>query len=213
MVDATASARAHSHSPTSTAKHAGAGRQRVISSCLTCRRRKVKCDHAHPVCGSCTRGSHVCTWTDQLLPLTASGRVSKPMGSGSGSSSGSGKIAKNSDVQARLDRLEVLLERAVGTRKTSSSLSGRPIIETDTKLELEPQSTPSSTSQASYGRGVASDDGDGTLLLDGGQSQFVSSLHYALLAEEVSSFLLISVHIRAEQYFSNAFAFAISCRE
>jgi hypothetical protein len=29
------------------------------------------------------------------------------------------------------------------------------------------------------------DDGDGTLLLDGGQSKFVSSLHYALLAEEV----------------------------
>ncbi|KAJ4379340.1 hypothetical protein N0V86_005385 [Didymella sp. IMI 355093] len=29
------------------------------------------------------------------------------------------------------------------------------------------------------------DDGDGTLLLDGGQSKFVSSLHYALLAEEI----------------------------
>lgn len=46
--------------------------------------------------------------------------------------------------------------------------------------------TPSSNSQASHGAGMA-DDGDGTLLLDGGQSKFVSSLHYALLAEEVST--------------------------
>ena len=48
--------------------------------------------------------------------------------------------------------------------------------------------TPSSNSQTSHGAGMA-DDGDGTLLLDGGQSKFVSSLHYALLAEEVSVFV------------------------
>jgi hypothetical protein len=48
--------------------------------------------------------------------------------------------------------------------------------------------TPSSNSQASHGAGMA-DDGDGTLLLDGGQSKFVSSLHYALLAEEVSALI------------------------
>lgn len=47
--------------------------------------------------------------------------------------------------------------------------------------------TPSSNSQTSHGAGIA-DDGDGTLLLDGGQSKFVSSLHYALLAEEVGIF-------------------------
>jgi hypothetical protein len=51
--------------------------------------------------------------------------------------------------------------------------------------------TPSSNSQASHGAGMA-DDGDGTLLLDGGQSKFVSSLHYALLAEEVSALPRIS---------------------
>ena len=47
--------------------------------------------------------------------------------------------------------------------------------------------SPSSNSQTSHGGGIASDDGDGTLLLNGGQSQFVSSLHFALLADEVSA--------------------------
>jgi hypothetical protein len=46
--------------------------------------------------------------------------------------------------------------------------------------------TPSSDSQTSHGGGIASDNGDGTLLLNGGQAQFVSSLHFALLADEVS---------------------------
>ncbi|KAL1793264.1 hypothetical protein ACET3X_008246 [Alternaria dauci] len=45
--------------------------------------------------------------------------------------------------------------------------------------------TPSSNSQTSQGGGIASDGGDGTLLLNDGQSQFVSSLHFALLADEI----------------------------
>jgi hypothetical protein len=54
--------------------------------------------------------------------------------------------------------------------------------------EQEAVLTPSSNSQTSHCAGMASDDGDGTLLLDGGRSQFVSSLHFALLADEVSIF-------------------------
>ncbi|KAI8940977.1 hypothetical protein NX059_002227 [Plenodomus lindquistii] len=158
------------------AKSSG-GRQRVISSCLTCRRRKVKCDHAHPICGSCTRGSHVCTWADQVQAATSSGRISKTV------CNNYGKASKNGDVQARLDRLEQLLEKAVGSQ------GGKAVASVRSSTELErpelAQLTPSSASQTSHGGGIASDDGDGTLLLDGGQSQFVSSLHYALLAEEI----------------------------
>jgi hypothetical protein len=178
----------HSHSPTSAPKLSG-GRQRVISSCLTCRRRKVKCDHAHPVCGSCTRGNHVCTWTDQVQASTGVGRVSKPM------IANSGKVAKNSDVQARLDRLELLLEKAVAGHTTNPTSSVRSSGDFEMKNEPESQLTPSSNSQTSHGGGMASDDGDGTLILDGGQSQFVSSLHYALLADEVSSCLMGTFHL------------------
>jgi hypothetical protein len=167
-----------SQSPGSGTKPSGGGRQRIISSCLTCRRRKVRCDHIHPVCGSCTRGSHVCTWTDQVPTTTSAGRISKP------GVPNYGKIAKGSDVQARLDRLEYLLERAVagqGAKPTSSMRSSA-----DFERKEAEALTPSSDSQTSHGGGIASDNGDGTLLLNGGQAQFVSSLHFALLADEVS---------------------------
>jgi hypothetical protein len=160
-------------SPGAAAKSTGSGgRQRVISSCLTCRRRKVKCDHAHPICGACTRGNHVCTWSDQVTPQPGAGRISKPI------------LAKSSDVQSRLDRLELLLEKAVTGQGPRRPVHGRPHSDSDVK-DYDPN-TPSATSQTSHSAGMA-DDGDGTLLLDGGQSQFVSSLHYALLAEEVSA--------------------------
>lgn len=166
-----------SNSPGSTSKASG-GRHRVISSCLTCRRRKVKCDHVHPVCGSCMRGSHVCTWTDQIPASTATGRISKP------TAGATGKTGKGSDVQARLDRLEYLLEKAVAGQGPKSTASVRSSVELDRK-EVEAL-TPSSNSQTSHAGGIASDGGDGTLLLNDGQSQFVSSLHFALLADEVS---------------------------
>jgi hypothetical protein len=53
--------------------------------------------------------------------------------------------------------------------------------------ESDHQPSPSSGSHSSHGAGISSDNQDGTLLLsEEGQSQFVSSLHYALLADEVS---------------------------
>lgn len=107
------------------------------------------------------------------------GRISKP------AFAGNGKMTKNSDVQARLDRLELLLERAVSGQPARPSSSGQ-LEERAFKQEPESHLSPSSNSQTSQGAGISSDDHDGTLLLDGGQSQFVSSLHYALLAEEVS---------------------------
>ncbi|KAE8842069.1 hypothetical protein PTNB73_00123 [Pyrenophora teres f. teres] len=158
--------------PGSTGKPGG-GRLRIISSCLTCRRRKVKCDHVHPICGSCNRGNHACTWSDRASPTTATGRISKP--------TFAEKSGKSSDVQARLDRLEYLLERAVAGQGPNVASSIRSSAEYERR---EDALTPSSNSQTSHGGGIASDDGDGTLLLNGGQAQFVSSLHFALLADE-----------------------------
>jgi hypothetical protein len=177
-----------SHSPNSNSSskpHASAGgRQRVIASCLTCRRRKVKCDHGHPVCGACTRGNHVCMYaTDQGMGGSGTGRVSKSI------LSNLGKGARTGDVQSRLDRLELLLEKAVAGQAPPSYASGRSSADLERRnYEAESQTTPSSTSQTSQGAGISSDNHDGTLLLEEGQSQFVSSLHWALLAEEVLRF-------------------------
>lgn len=161
--------------------HSAGGRQRIISSCLTCRRRKVKCDHVHPVCGACKRGNHVCTYaTDQGLGQPSSGRVSKP------ALSSSAKGGRNTDVQARLDRLELLLEQAVSGKVVPSTEIHHRRPEPRPKQEMDSPFSPASTSHSSPGAGISSDNRNGTLLLDEGQSQFVSSLHYALLADEVS---------------------------
>lgn len=176
------------HSPNLAGKGNG-GRQRTIQSCLTCRRRKVKCDHGHPICGACNRGNHVCTWSDHAPAQTSTGRISKP------STPGNGRIAKNSDVQSRLDRLELLLEKAVSGQGSKTSVPARAIGDSEMK-DPDTALTPSSNSQTSHGAGMA-DDGDGTLLLDGGQSKFVSSLHYALLAEEVSVLNWDSLNMKA----------------
>ena len=45
-------------------------RHKPIKSCAFCRRRKLKCDHAKPVCSSCmTRGMTVCEYSDQDNPV------------------------------------------------------------------------------------------------------------------------------------------------
>ncbi|KAH7122520.1 fungal-specific transcription factor domain-containing protein [Dendryphion nanum] len=185
MADSSASSKAASQSPnanSSAKSHMAGGRQRIISSCLTCRRRKVKCDHVHPICGACNRGSHICTYaTDQqVTSQTGSGRVGKS------SFPSNGKVPRGVDVQARLDRLELLLEKAVSGQATATPRgSNHSNINFERQREPESQISPSSNSQSSHGAGMSSDNHNGTLLLDEGQSQFVSSLHYALLADEI----------------------------
>lgn len=194
MADSSASSKAASQSPNANPPHKSnpaGGRQRIISSCLTCRRRKVKCDHVHPVCGACNRGNHVCTYaTDQSLNQTGSGRIGKSF------VASNGKATRGSEIQARLDRLEVLLEKAVsGQATTTSRGSDQHSSKHDKSRDPESHVSPSSTSQSSHGAGISSDNHDGTLILDDGQSQFVSSLHYALLADEVCGRDLFRVNI------------------
>jgi hypothetical protein len=113
----------------------------------------------------------------------AAGRISKP------SILGNGKIAKNSDVQSRLDRLELLLEKAVAGQGSLPQTSLRSSADFERK-DHEAHAMPSPNSQMSAGQGMAADNGDGVLLLDEGKSQFVSALHFALLADEVRNFTL-----------------------
>ncbi|PGH06086.1 hypothetical protein AJ79_06620 [Helicocarpus griseus UAMH5409] len=42
-------------------------RSRVSKSCLTCRRRKVKCDTVHPICGTCEKTKSECLYSSSSL--------------------------------------------------------------------------------------------------------------------------------------------------
>ncbi|KAF5635648.1 C6 transcription factor [Fusarium tjaetaba] len=153
-------------------------RKRAITACLTCRHRKVKCDHAQPVCSPCKKGNRVCTYaspqsTSQPSRLASGNRVSR-----------SNRQIGQDDIKNRLERLEQLLERA---------LTGGPAIpqhpaDTASNPEhpLSIHQGPGS-SQNPQSETLSTDGYDGALLLEGqgGQSRWVSSLHYSLLADEI----------------------------
>ncbi|KAF5537311.1 C6 transcription factor [Fusarium mexicanum] len=152
-------------------------RKRVITACLTCRHRKVKCDHGQPVCSPCKKGNRVCTYTN---PQSAS--QSSRLGSGNRVSRSNRQTGQD-DIKNRLERLEQLLERALNG---GPSLSQNP-----TNTASNPEHTHSkyqglSSSPNPQSETLSTDGYDGALLLEsqGGQSRWVSSLHYSLLADE-----------------------------
>ncbi|SCO87111.1 probable C6 transcription factor [Fusarium oxysporum] len=132
-------------------------RMRVITACLTCRHRKVKCDHAQPVCSPCKKGNRVCTYTSPQS-TSQSSRLSGNRVSRSNRQTG------QDDIRSRLERLEQLLERA---------LSGGPAIPqhpADTTSNPEhPHSKHQGlgSSQNPQSETLSTDGYDGALLLDG----------------------------------------------
>ncbi|EKG15811.1 hypothetical protein MPH_07014 [Macrophomina phaseolina MS6] len=192
--------------PSTTTSSSSTGtRQRIITSCLTCRRRKVKCDHKYPVCSACSRGNHVCYYAN--LPnqhqqegrsppsaLPSAHRVHKHSASQSKSQS------SHAEINARLERLESLLELAVHKQPpsklqintTTQQSQHQPqhaprqdTAQSDTSESKERVNSSASPNSSTSGDIQAADAYDGTLLVENGQSHFVSSLHWALLTEEL----------------------------
>ena len=44
----------------------------IIEGCLTCRKRKVKCDETKPICQNCQRRPRICEWSDDLQDVPGS---------------------------------------------------------------------------------------------------------------------------------------------
>lgn len=91
-------------------------RNRLITSCLECRRRKLKCDKQQP-CANCTRFSRLCVFIAPSLDPEAQ--------------------AKLAEVKEKMGMLEKTLEDDVARRKTSRplfeapSLPGQEIVQSD----------------------------------------------------------------------------------
>ncbi|EXJ61866.1 hypothetical protein A1O7_02296 [Cladophialophora yegresii CBS 114405] len=57
-------------------------RNRTSYSCITCRRRKVKCDKTRPVCGGCQKANEQCLYHDDMTPAAAEVLTNEDTGQG-----------------------------------------------------------------------------------------------------------------------------------
>lgn len=180
MDSTTPSSRLSISSPrSSTADSMQKGRQRTITACLTCRRRKVKCDHTQPTCTPCKKGNRACIYASpQPAPCSPSraregNRVSR-----------SNLRTDQEEIRNRLERLERLLERATVSIGNISQSSDVRVYSAETSCDVDQVKGASPNPRAET---LSTDGFDGALLLEAeeGQSRWVSSLHYALLADQV----------------------------
>ncbi|KAF5246705.1 hypothetical protein FANTH_6775 [Fusarium anthophilum] len=160
-----------SQTGTSEVKHPN--RKRVITACLTCRHRKVKCDHAQPICSPCKKGNRVCTYTSpqstsQSSRLANGNRVSR-----------SNRQTYQDDIKNRLERLEQLLERALsGGPAISQNLTNTPSSPEHSNLKHQGLGlSPNLQSET-----LSTDGYDGALLLEsqGGQSRWIRDVKMLL---------------------------------
>jgi len=123
-------------------------RNRMITSCLECRRRKLKCDKQHP-CANCTKNSRDCLFLAPALD--------------------SATQLKLTEIKEKMGSLERVLEQDVAKKGASTGARrDRPVflrdVEDDVDFAPEPEDerdlepTPLAISDAVYG-----DDGDDDL--------------------------------------------------
>ncbi|KAK0618752.1 putative transcriptional regulatory protein, partial [Lasiodiplodia hormozganensis] len=143
-------------------------RGRAITSCFTCRQRKVKCDREHPTCSACRTANRACDYVEpgKRGAVSSSASPSDRPGKAAG-----GSQMSLSEINQRLKRLESLLEHTLQQETVHESI----------EAHISEKSTSVSSEKQIYA--VSGD--DGTLLVENGQSQFVSSLHWSLLTTQL----------------------------
>ncbi|RPA81747.1 hypothetical protein BJ508DRAFT_306352 [Ascobolus immersus RN42] len=129
---------------------------RVITSCLTCRRRKVKCDHKRPICGACTRGNRTCRYDAQLST------VSIP-------------VEDAFELRERIEKLEELLIKAAVAAGTGKTISVAGDIQ---------QLGPRKEEEDDDDDGVPTER-IGRLLLRDEKAVFVGPVHWTMLTDQV----------------------------
>ncbi|KAF2461201.1 fungal-specific transcription factor domain-containing protein, partial [Lineolata rhizophorae] len=186
--------RSHQHSPPAPASSSASsgptggvggagGRVRAITSCLTCRRRKVRCTHEQPVCSACARGNHACVYANARAAASALGVGGQP------------HPAQHAELSERLRRLEDMLERAVAGGASAGAgggASGREVAERQEgepamaeQQQGRPRASPAKSAWSEEGGSSDSNISDGTLYMHDGKAHFVSSTHWSSVADEI----------------------------
>lgn len=163
---------AHSSSTESISSPAPSSLSRPITSCLSCRHRKVKCDRRQPQCTKCERGGLACSYVSKQ----ESNRVTKPS-STSGPTMSSSTLAR---INPGLQRLANFMAQAKAYEQYSAH--GTMPLSLDTFI---PTSTTQPTSAANSSGAHNPRSEEDALILDNGVPHFVSGKHWAWMAAEV----------------------------
>ncbi|KAF4235828.1 hypothetical protein CNMCM8980_003197 [Aspergillus fumigatiaffinis] len=145
---------------------------RPITSCLPCRRRKVKCDRRQPICFTCERGNHACSYVSAPQP---SALASEPS-----------RVTKSIDTKmssSTLTRINPRLQRLADILAQAQSLP----YEASEQSSSLPESYPTIRSSALPGDVAAPQrqSQEDVLILENGVPRFISGKHWAWMAEEI----------------------------
>ncbi|KAK0609159.1 Fluoride export protein 1, partial [Lasiodiplodia hormozganensis] len=127
-------------------------RRRAITSCDTCRRRKVKCDRNHPICSACRTAGRPCLYNESSVRQLGIHAAAPPGGSRrrgvrndspstttTTTTSNAGVVRRQRQatsarwsptsydgIDTRLERLESLLERVIHASSTAAAAAAAP---------------------------------------------------------------------------------------
>ena len=152
----------------------------MITSCLECRRRKLKCDKQHP-CANCTKNSRDCLFLAPALDSAAQLKLTEIK-----EKMGSLEKVLEQDVAKKGSRNGPRREVLVSSREAEDDVDFAP--EPEDEKDLEP--TPMALSDAAYG-----DDADDDLADLGFQmgklrlTDRIGGFFRPKMAEEVGSFI------------------------
>ena len=155
-------------------------RNRMITSCLECRRRKLKCDKQHP-CANCTKNSRDCLFLAPALDSAAQLKLTEIK-----EKMGSLERVLEQDVAKKGARNGARRDNHVNSREAEEEVDFAP--EPEDERDLEP--TPLAISDAVYG-----DDGDDDLADLGFQmgklrlTDRIGGFFRPKMAEEVGNFI------------------------
>ena len=163
------------------------GRKRSITSCVTCRRRKVRCDRQKPSCARCSISGYGCTYSSTEIPdrvPTPRARQDPWEDKESEEREASERRQKrgNDEVLERLQRLEEIVRQHV--------TAGQDQWENDggrgrASLSNSPRGPEPRTSVPQGSGSTVAEVHSGKLLMQAGRTRYVSPLFWGVITEEV----------------------------
>jgi hypothetical protein len=141
-------------------------------SCVTCRRRKVRCDKIHPSCTNCNKAGIECIFPG---PGRAKRKTRKP---------------QDAELLARLKKLEGVIQSLGAQVEEDKGIRGpsvMPSIQGELEAHREDGSRQNGDTDPKRRNSTATDKELGRLVINEGRSRYVSNTFWASMGDEVEN--------------------------